>query len=385
MYCRYREVMATGPVLVIAGAPGSVLDFRGALLKTIRIAGHQVIVAAPGLCQTPLVANELAVAGIHCVDIPLRRTGMNPLEDARLIISLYRLMRGRKPGVILAYTAKAVVFGLLAGALAGVPRRYGLITGLGYAFTGRATGRRALVQILSRMLYWVASRCATKLFFQNADDVSLFRQMKLMPPRLPTVVLNGSGIDLEQFRPAPFPNGPTKFLLAARLLATKGIREYAAAAYLVRKCYPNAEFHLVGPIDSNPDALAIREVEQWQKDGTLIWRGHMADIRPCIAECHVYVLPSYREGTPRSVLEAMAMGRPVITSDAPGCRETVIHKENGFLVAARSVEPLAQAMIKFIEVPNLITEMGTRSRELAERKYNVVEVNARMMCEMGLN
>jgi glycosyltransferase involved in cell wall biosynthesis len=371
-------------ILVIAGHPRSLVNFRGPLLRAMQESGHWVTAAAPELDREQLAVAELEAMGVSCLDIPLSRTGVNPLADIRLLVALVRLVRSQRPDVVFAYTMKAVIFGLIAAAIAGVPRRYALITGLGYAFTGSATGKRLLIRTVSEALYRAALKRADKIFFQNADDAALFRQLDLLPRDLPVVVVNGSGIDLDHYAPASLPDGPTRFLLIARLLTAKGIREFAAAAAAVRKRHAEVEFHLVGGFDTNPDAIPPREVETWQRDGILVWHGEVPDVRPQIAQSHVYVLPSYREGTPRSVLEAMAMGRPIITTDAPGCRETVVEGENGILVAPREVEPLVRAMERFVAEPGLIEQMGKQSRILAETKYDVRRVNAIMLHEMEL-
>ena len=174
------------------------------------------------------------------------------------------------------------------------------------------------------------------------------------------------------------------FLLIARLLGDKGVREYAEAARIIKQDYPEAEFHLVGWIDDNPSAIEQDELDCWIADQRLQFWGKLSDVRPAIAASSVYVLPSYREGTPRTVLEAMAMGRAVITTDAPGCRETVNHGVNGYLVAVKSVDELVQAMRYFIEDPKLIDYMGQRSREIALNKYDVHQVNRHMLTEMGM-
>ncbi len=371
-------------ILVIAGSPRTLVNFRGLLLGAMRTSGHRVDAAAPGLTDNRAVATSLQRIGISLHDIPLSRTGLNPFTDGVLFVALVRLMRIVRPDVVFAYTIKSVIFGLMAAAIAGVPRRYALITGLGYAFTGEAAGKRRVIQSIARALYRMSLRRATKVFFQNPDDAALFRRLGLVPTHLPTIVVNGSGIDLNQFRPAPLPSGPIHFLLIARLLSAKGIREYATAAEAIRAIHPDVEFHLVGGFDSNPDAIPASEVNRWQRDEILVWHGEVDDVRPFIASAHVYVLPSYREGTPRSVLEAMAMARPVITTDAPGCRETVIDGENGFLVPPGTVEPLTQAMARFIDDPELIERTGRKSRQLAESRYDVHAVNRRMLEEMEL-
>lgn len=318
-------------------------------------------------------------ATVH--DIPLRRTGTNPLADAASLVALVRLIRKLRPDVTLPYTIKPVVYGTLAAWLAGVPRRFALVTGLGYAFTGE---RQGPVKRIISLLYRFALAKAHKVFFQNPDDERLFRHIGLLPSRVRSVVVNGSGIDIESHRVQPLPAGTPTYLMIGRLLGDKGVREYAQAAARVKQRHPNARFLLVGWIDANPDAIAPDELDGWRQEGVIEFLGKLDDVRPAIAASTVYVLPSYREGTPRTVLEAMAMGRPIITTDAPGCRETVIDGENGYLVPVKSVDALADAMLRFIDDPGLAPRMGKRSREIAEDKYDVHKINAVMLREMGI-
>jgi glycosyltransferase involved in cell wall biosynthesis len=291
-------------------------------------------------------------------------------------------MRRVKPTFVLGYTVKPVIYGSLAGWLASVPRRFALITGLGYAFQGE--GQRGRLQKLVQALYSMAIARVEKVFFQNPDDEALFRQRKILQASTRSFVVNGSGVDLNEFAVAPLPPGPPRFLLIARLLGDKGVREYAHAARLVRARYPEAKFGIAGWIDENPDAISKSELDAWVAEGTLQYFGRMSDVRPALENSSVYVLPSYREGTPRTVLEAMAMGRAIITTDAPGCRETVINGDNGFLVPVKSVDELAQAMISFVQRPALMQTMGLRGRQLAEEKYDVHKVNEMMLREMGM-
>lgn len=283
---------------------------------------------------------------------------------------------------VLGYTIKPVIYGTLAGWLARVPRRYALVTGLGYAFTG---SRKGMLTGFIQRLYCLALARAHKVFFQNPDDQALFRDAGILPAGKPTVVVNGSGVDVAAFEEQALPEGPPTFLMIGRLLGDKGVREYAEAAERVRSLHPEARFGLVGWIDENPDAIAQDELDAWIANGTVEFYGRLADVRPPIAACTVYVLPSYREGTPRTVLEAMAMGRPIITTDAPGCRETVVDGDNGFLVPVQSVDALVDAMLKFIEEPSLAQRMGRRSREVAEDNYDVHKVNTVMLREMGIS
>lgn len=371
--------------LLVAGFADSLLAFRGPLLEALLARGLEVHVAAPQLAPGCPLRLRLEARGLRVHDLPLRRTGMNPLQDCATLLHLWRLKRRIRPTHVLGYTAKPVIYGSLAAALAGVPQRFALITGLGYAFTGEdgERGSRGLLHALLPRLYALALRRTHKVFFQNPDDQALFRVQGILGPATPSCVVNGSGVDLLEYPVAPVPVRP-HFLLIARLLGDKGVREYAAAARQVKNRCPSAVFALVGWIDDNPDAIDQAELDGWIADGTLRYLGRLDDVRPAIAACSVYVLPSYREGTPRTVLEAMAMGRAVITTDAPGCRETVVDGDNGFRVPVKAVDELARAMQRFIEEPALAARMGARSRQLAEEKYDVQRINARLLQEMGL-
>ncbi|MEM8791299.1 MAG: glycosyltransferase family 4 protein [Pseudomonadota bacterium] len=376
--------MTSQRVLLLASFADSLINFRGPLIEELTAAGHEVHVCAPGLTANAALAKQLRAFGAVMHEIPLSRTGTSPLADLRSLWRLFQLMRKIKPDLVLAYTIKPVVYGMIAGWLAGVERRFAMITGLGYAFIGESNGKRGRTQLLARALYRLALARASGVFFQNPDDRELFERMGLIGETVPVTLINGSGVDLNRFEEQALPALPIRFLMIARLLGDKGVREYAAAARIVRSSHPKAEFHLVGGEDSNPDAIPLGEIEGWQKDGILIWHGEVADVRPSLAEAHVYVLPSYREGTPRTVLEAMATGRPVITTDAPGCRETIVNGESGYLVPVRKSDPLASTMMRFVTDPKLVGRMGRAARERAVEKYDVRLVNRQIRDAMGL-
>jgi glycosyltransferase involved in cell wall biosynthesis len=221
------------------------------------------------------------------------------------------------------------------------------------------------------------------VFFQNPDDEKLFRELGLLRRSTKSVLVNGSGVDLEAFRPVPFPP-EISFLMIARLISLKGIHDYAKAAEAVRARHADVPFRLAGWIDDTPDAIREQDLRRWVDGGTLEFLGKLDDVRPALAAASVYVLPSHREGTPRTVLEAMAMGRPVVTTDAPGCRETVRHGHNGFLVPVSDPVALAGALERFLQSPSLLEEMGRESRRIAVEKYDVHCVNAVMLKEIGL-
>lgn len=375
---------ARAGVLMVASFPDSIIDFRGALIDAWLAAGEVVHVAAPGLSATSPVGAELARRGACVHHVALQRTGRNPLADLRTVVQLFRLMRRVRPRYLLAYTVKPVVYALLAGWLARVPHRFALITGLGYAFQPGGGGR-AGVRGVVRRLYRAALARAETVLFQNADDLALFRQSEILAPGARTVVVDGSGVDLDAFPERPVPPGAPRFLMIARLLGDKGVREYAQAAAMLRARDPAATFALAGWLDDgNPDSIARAELERWTGSGDIVFLGRLGDVREALAECSVYVLPSYREGMPRTVLEAMSTGRAIVTTDVPGCRETVVEGGNGFLVPARSPAGLAGAMARFLGAPELAARMGRRSRRIAAERFDVHRVNARMLRAMGI-
>lgn len=370
--------------LLVAGYADSLVKFRGVLLRSCVETGARVHAAAPVLDPNSSVADTLEDMNVRLHSVPLHRTGLNPLCDIVTLYWLSRLIWRIRPDIVLAYTIKPVIYGMLAAWFAGVHRRYALITGIGYVFTEEIHGKRRLLQWLVRHLYRLALTRTHKVFFQNPDDEALFRQLEILPAHVPSVVVNGSGVDIDAFQSVAIPCSPVRFLLIARLLGAKGVRIYADAARQVKAKYPQVIFNLVGWIDINPDAITQSEVDEWVDDEIIDYWGHLDDVRPAIASSSVFVLPSYREGTPRTVLEAMAMGRPIITTDAPGCRETVVHGRNGFLVPIEDAHHLADAMFEFIKKPDLIKHMGDQSRRIAEEKYDVNKVNATMLREMGI-
>ena len=370
----------TWKVMVIAGYAPSLINFRGPLLKAMREKGYQVVCAAPE--NDAEVKHKLEEMGISYFPVPLERTGLNPLADLRGALALLRLIRLERPDVVLSYTIKPVVFGSLMAKWGGVKNIFSLVTGLGYAFTAQGFKAR-VVQLVVRALYRMALRTNKATFFQNPDDLELFVSGGLVS-RSQTRLVSGSGVDLEHYARAALPIGEITFLLIARLLKEKGIFEYVEAARALKVKYPKLRFVLVGPLDSNPSGLSAATLEQWQKEGVIEYRGTQTDVRPELARCHVYVLPSYREGTPRTVLEAMAVGRAIVTTDAPGCRETVVHGLNGFLVPVANSGALANAMERFVLSPELIGQMGEVSVQMVRDRYDVHKVNVQMLEAMGL-
>ena len=365
--------------ILVASHPDSLLNFRGPLIRALLSKDLEVHVAAPDLDADSLIRSSLESYGVNVHKIHMKRTGMNPISDLRTIFQLWILMKKIKPNYFLGYTHKPVIYGNLAAWMAGVNKQFALITGLGYTFQSQILWLNHLLQFL----YRISMRRVEKVFFQNPDDETLFQNLGIIKTSdQKSVVVNGSGVDLKKFNIASFPK-KIQFLLIARLLGDKGVREYFKAAKAVRKNHPDIKFGLVGWIDNHPDAISKKELDDSIDAGDIFFYGRMDDVKPAISESSVYVLPSYREGTPRTVLEAMAMGRPIITTDAPGCKETVKDGINGYIVKVKSSQALVEAMLCFIEQPELIESMGNSSRKIAEEKYDVDKVNKHMMIEMG--
>lgn len=365
-------------IVVIGSFAPSLVNFRGPLIAAMVAAGWRVTAGAPGAAEGA-TGEAIRQLGATPVSVPLARTGMNPLSDLAYHKALVGLLGELKPDVLLAYTAKPVIWGTLAARAAGVPRVVAMITGVGYAFTppARPSLKHAIAAVSARLLYWLALSRVDHALFQNADDRDLFARLGLAPSADKVSLISGSGVDLERFSPAPPPEG-LSFLMMARLLGAKGVREYAIASRALKARYPDLDVRLAGGFDAGPDAISRDELQTWINEG-LSYLGELEDVRPALVNAAVYVLPSYREGTPRSVLEAMATGRPVITTDAPGCRETVTDGGNGFLVAPRDAHALELAMERFILEPTLIGPMGEESLRFVGKKYDALIVNEQIL------
>lgn len=368
-------------VAIISPYAPSIVSFRRALIREMIRRGATVYVLAPD--YTPAIRASVEQLGAHPLDYPLERTGINPFRDLRSLFYLRRALRALQPDIVMPYNIKPVVYGTLAAHWAGVPHRVALIEGLGYAFIESPSLRKRAVRWAGQRLYKTALRYAHTVVFLNPDDQREFIRQGLVAPQK-TLVLGGIGVDLTEWQPAPPVLEPITFTLAARLLREKGIVEFAQAARIMKQRYPHTRFLLLGGLDTNPGALTEAEVRQWVQAGILEWHGHVSDVRPYFAQTSVYVLPSYREGVPRSTQEAMAMARPVITTDAPGCRETVIDSVNGFLVPPRDVDALVRAMERFIQQPELIVTMGQASRKLAEERFDVNKANQKLLHVLGV-
>ncbi|WP_078428900.1 glycosyltransferase family 4 protein [Alkalihalobacterium alkalinitrilicum] len=355
------------------------INFRWELLETLVQEGHEVIAIGPKEgCYT-----ELNSIGVYYKEIPLRNTGINPVIDIFTIIQMIRTLKDIKPDVLTCLAIKPVLYGSIVARILRITNVNLTITGLGYAFTGTNFKRKVLFPLI-RVLYKLALSRSKVIFFENNDDLSVFKQLKLVGNSSKSIVINGSGVNVDKFYHKTNYEGKLVFLLVARLLKDKGIEEFVEATRKLKRKYPSVICKILGPFDENPTAISIEKISLWIKDGIIEYLGETNDVRPYLLVSSVFVLPSYREGTSKATLEAMAMGLPIITTNAPGCKETVKHKENGFIVPIKDAEALGNAMEKFILYPNLVREMGIKSRELAVEKYDVRKVNAVIKKNMGL-
>lgn len=379
--------------LLLAGFDRSLVNFRGALIRDLVAAGCEVVAAAPP--EHGDVPDRLAALGARFAGVGLSRAGLNPLADLATYGRLRRLFRRERPDLVLSYTIKPVIYGSLAAAREGVPRIAALITGLGSAFHSPGPRGRLLRAVAVRMYRAALHRCGA-VFVQNPDIASLFSAHGILP-RQRMIVVRGSGVDLREFPRQPVPEGPPCFLYLGRLLRDKGLREFAEAARRVRAELPQVRCVIAGAPDPNPSGIPLAEVQGWAADGVLEYLPHQVDVRPLLAACSVFVLPSYHEGMPRSVLEAMAVGRAIVTTDAIGCRETVrrpagaspdadgiVQGDNGLLVPVGDAGALARAMLRLVRSPGLAEAMGARSRVTAEEEFDVRKVNQAMLAALGI-
>lgn len=383
-----REIETERPkrarkIAIVAGYAPSLVNFRLELLKTLVGAGHTVEALAPEYDET--VVRTLESLGITFRQIPMARTGMSPIEDIRTFLTLFKYFVTSRCDVVLPYTMKPVIYAGLAARLAGTTDRFALMTGLGYLFSDEnPSWRKSMIRQLSVHLYRLALAGTKRVFVYNEADVADIKRHRMVKDEKLLTRVAGSGVDLDHFRQSDSPEAPV-FLLVARLLRDKGVIEFAKAARILKARYPQAKFRLLGPFDDNPSGLSRAEVDGWVREGAIEYLGETRDVRPHLDRCSVFVLPSYyREGVPRSILEAMATGRAIVTTNLAGCRDTVVEGVNGKVIPPRDANALADAMERFIVAPELMRSMGRMSRKLAEERFDVRAVNRLLLTSMNL-
>lgn len=374
-------------IILIGTTASSFLSFRADLIQHLRGKGIQVYAFTSEYNQKQLQE----IRSLEAIPVPykLHRSGLNPLADIKSTYLLAKKIKEIKPDIVFSFFAKPVIFGTLAAKIAKVPKIIGLIEGLGYAFTEQPEGlskKTQLIKNIQVLLYKIALPQLDNLVFLNPDDpIDLLENNSIRVKEMD--VLGGIGLNLDEYPYHPVKNTdlPISFLFIGRLLKEKGIHDFVSAAIKVKKIYPETKFTVLGAIDSyNLGALKQSELDDLIASKVIDYPGHVNNVKDWIADSHVFVLPSYREGVPRSSQEAMAIGRPIITTDVPGCRETVLDGINGFLVEKWCPQELAEKMIYFIEHPEKIEEMGHYSYKMAQEKFDANKVNQRLLKIMHL-
>lgn len=353
-------------IVISTNSSWNIANFREGLIRALILEGYEVLALAP----LDGSVEKLEAMGCRVLPINMNNKGVNPLQDALLFVNYWRLLRQAQPAAYLGYTIKPNVYGSLAAQALGIPV-INNISGLGTAFI-----RKNWLTAVVKRLYHTALKRSHKVFFQNEEDRSLFVENDLV--RLgQTGVLAGSGINVDKFAPTGALQARSapevkRFLLIARLLRDKGIVEYVEAARRVRQRHPAARFGILGFLDvENRTAISRAEVDAWVAEGVIEYLGATDDVRPFIEDADCVVLPSYREGTPRTLLEAAAMGKPLIATDVPGCRNVVMHETNGYLCRAQDADDLADQLERFIALPEAeVGAMSRNSRDMVLEKYD---------------
>jgi glycosyltransferase involved in cell wall biosynthesis len=375
-------------ILILGSEAQSLLNFRGELLRDLAQRGHEVIAGAPNFKTDQRIYFENA--GIRSWESNmLHRTGLNPVSDLLAEAQLYEFCRDERIELLLAYTIKPIVLGLPASARAGVPQRIALITGLGSGFFARGLVGKFLKSVVA-ILYRRALRYSTKIIAQNEDIITTLQSLDVIGDVNKVSVVRGSGVDTRHYAWRPLRLDRWCLLLVARMLYDKGVLEFVEAARALKKMDTSLRFVLLGALDSNPSSISKEQIEEWENEGVVEYFPAVQDVRPFLEEATVLIHPSYHEGLPRAVLEAMAVGRPIITTNAIGCRDTLFGvgeidregiaiAENGIMVQVGEPGGIVAAVRYLIARPQLTSDMASRGRRLAEDNFDVRIINERMV------
>jgi len=370
--------------VVIASLAYSLVNFRGRLLAAMVANGHEVVACAPD--HDPEIEARLKAMGIDYRVMPMARTGLNPFVDIVTLLWLIRCFWRERPTIVLAYTQKPIIYGGIASRFFGNIRFFAMVSGLGHVYSESQSRLLPYVRRVVSLLYRQALGKAKAVFVFNSDDRGEMLRHHIIDQDCRVIQVPGSGVDLAHYAQQPQPEGAPVFLMIARLLRNKGLLEYVEAAKIVRAARPDVRFRLLGPLDENPAAISRDTIAQWQAEGVIDYLGETRDVRPYLAEASLFVLPSwYREGLPRTILEAMAVGRGVITTDMPGCREPIEQGVNGFIVTPRDAQALADAMLGAIASPELPSRLGEAARKTVETRFSVERVNALLLGTMEMD
>lgn len=367
-------------IALIGTVASSAITFRKDMILALKEKNHKVFVFC--VDYTEDTRKQIENLGAVAVDYTLNRAGLNPIRDIIDTIKLSKKLKKLKIDLSFSYFVKPVIFGTIASRLAGIKKRFAMLEGLGYVFTDLPNGitkKQKILRMVQVFLYRVSFPFLDKIIFLNPDDPKdLIEKYNIKIKKVE--VLGAIGLNLEEYSFSKTSSEKIRFIFIGRLLAEKGISEYIEAAKIVKKDFLNVEFIVLGGLDEeNPGGLKKYELDKLLDDDVIIYPGHVKNVNEWIENSSVFVLPSYREGVPRSTQEAMAIGRAVITTDVPGCRETVVEGINGFFVPPFSADKLAMAMKKFIQNPNLVKSMGAESYKIAKDKFDVKKVNEKLI------
>lgn len=367
-------------IAIIGTTVNSILGFREGLIKAL--IQKKMDVYALAVDYTVATEKQVELLGATPVSYHLSRSGLNPISNIKSTYQLSKILKSLGVDIVFSYFAKPVIFATFAARLAGVKRKVGMLEGLGYVFTDQPYGlsfKVALLRKVQVLLYRFAIPLLDEIIFLNQDDPrDLLYKHSIKFNNIS--ILGGIGLDLKKYLFSYPVLNPIRFIFIGRLLIEKGVNEYIDAAKHVKSIYPLTEFVILGEVDTeNPGSLDQKKLNSYKEEGLLVHPGHVPNVIDWIKQSTVFVLPSYREGLPRSSQEAMAIGRPVITTDVPGCRDTVIDGENGFIIPPWRADRLAEKMIWFIKHPEKLASMGRRSREIAEKKYDEIAINKKLI------
>ena len=365
-------------IAVLSSHTPSLFWFRKDMMKEFIQRGYRVY--ALGNEEENKWSERFHAHGITYQQINVNRNGINPFQDKKTLDSIKSKLAVIMPEKIFTYQAKTIIYGALAANSLGITEVYPLIAGMGSAFLSKNLKTNAIRFVMTKLYKKSIKKCPV-VFFQNHDDEKIFRDCGIINKQC-VVLIHGSGVNIEKFKTLPVPDKPA-FLCISRLIRDKGVYEYLEACMRIKKEYPDIRCLLVGPYDTNPSALKPDELQLFIDNG-IEYFGEQEDVRPYIKQCSVFVLPSYREGTPKANLEAMACGRAVITTDAPGCKETVVDGINGFLVSVKSVDAVYDKMKWFIDHPEEAESMGKKGRIMAEEIFDVNKVNESICKAMNI-
>ena len=361
-------------IMVIAPKAKSIMNFRGDLIKEFIKKGYEVIVVCPEYGQEE---NLKRIGVKEVLVIKMNKTSTNILSNIQYYNELKRTIKMEKPDKIFAYTIKPVIFGCLAAKKCKVKDIYPMLPGIGMVYLKNDI-KTKIIRTICGIAYKKAFKNAKKVIFQNSDDKLEFLRRKYLKEEKCEVV-DGSGVNLERFSRNPLPKDNV-FVMVSRILKEKGVIEYCKAAEIVKKKYPDARFLYLGGEDNTHNSLKLKDIEEYTSKNIIEYCGTTDDVPDFLKQVTVVVLPSYyREGIPRTLLEALAMGRPIITTNSVGCKETVKDGKNGFLVPIKDINALADKMIYMIEHRDKLEKMSDASYEYCKERFDVNIINRRML------